>query len=152
MIRVGWIYFVSFFRKSGRELLPKSKIDKVTGSTYFTDKDKVIRRSHLEVHLKSKSIGFSGKQATPVKKGQKHHIVFTSSSTSPEDNRHLKPPNQKSRVTAKTVSIPVRSRLPLLLLSSTPLRANSSASKLVDNTVLDASGLSTNYSRCYTSG
>ena len=93
---------------------------------------KMIRKNHLAVRLKSTSVGFSGKQALPVKKGQKCLIVSTSSSTSPEDNRTLKPPNQKSRMTAKSVSIPVRSWPPLLLSSSTPLRANSSVSKLVD--------------------
>ena len=91
--------------KSGRELFKpfKGKIVKVTGSTYITDKGRVIRRNHLAVRLKSTSVGFSGKQATPVKKGQKCAIVSTSSSTSPEDNRPLKLPHQKSRVTAKTV-------------------------------------------------
>ena len=74
--------------KSGRVLFKhfKGKIVKVTGSTYFTDKDKAIRRSHLEVRLKSKSVGFSDKQASQVKIGQKRHIVSTSSSIPPEDN------------------------------------------------------------------
>ena len=130
-------------RKSGRELFKpfKGKIVKVTGSTYITDREKVIRRNHIAVRLKSTSVGFSGKQATPVKKGQKRPIVSTSSSTSSEDRWSLKQPNQKSRITAKTVSIPLCSRPPLLLSSSTPLRANSSASKLVDDTMLDAQGI-----------
>ena len=68
-------------RKSGRELFKhfKGKIVSVTGSTYFTDEDKVIRRNHLAVRLKSTGLSFSGKQATPVKKGQKRPIVSSSS-------------------------------------------------------------------------
>ena len=48
---------VKFFRKflnrkSGRELLKpfKGKIVNITGSTYITDKGKVIRRNHLAVN------------------------------------------------------------------------------------------------------
>ena len=68
-------------RKSGRELFKhfKGKIVSVTGSTYFTDEGKVIRRNHLAVRLKSTGLSFSGKQATPVKKGQKRPIVSSSS-------------------------------------------------------------------------
>ena len=130
-------------RKSGRELFKpfKGKIVITTGSTYITDKGKVIRRNHLAVHLKSSSIGFSGKQATPVKKGQKRPIVSTSSSTSPEVNRPLKFTNPRSLNTAKTVSFHVRPQPPLLLSSSTPVRANSSASKSVDKSVSDAPGI-----------
>ena len=75
-------------RKSGRKLFKpfKGKIVKVTGSMYITDKERVMRRNHIAVRLKSTSVGFSGKQATPVKKGQKRPIVSTSSSTSPDDN------------------------------------------------------------------
>ena len=74
--------------KSGRELFKpfKGKIVSVTGSTYTTDKGKVIRRNHLAVRLKSTGLSFSDKQATPVKKRQKRPIVSSSSSTSPEDN------------------------------------------------------------------
>ena len=42
------------------------------------------------MRLKSTSVSFSGKQATPVKKVQKRPIVSSSSSTSPEDNRPLR--------------------------------------------------------------
>ena len=68
-------------RKSGRELFKpfKGTIVSVTGSTYITDKGKVIRRNHLAVRLKLAGLSFSGKQATPVKKGQKRPIVSTSS-------------------------------------------------------------------------
>ena len=40
-------------RKSGRELFKpvKSKIVQITGSTYITDKEKVIRRNHLRYAL-----------------------------------------------------------------------------------------------------
>ena len=52
-------------RKSGRELFKpfKEKIVRIIGSTYITDKGKVIRRNHLAVCLKSTSLSFSGKQA-----------------------------------------------------------------------------------------
>ena len=55
-------------RKSGREFFKpfKGKIVQITGSTYITDKGKVIRRNHLAVRLKSTSLSNSGKQATPV--------------------------------------------------------------------------------------
>ena len=39
------------------------------------------------------------------------------------------------------MSIPVHSQTPLVLSSSTPFQANFSASKLVDKSVLDASGI-----------
>ena len=80
------------YRKSGRELFKpfKGKIVSFTGSSYITDKSKVIRRNHLAVRLKSTHLSFSGKQATPIKKGQKRRIVSSSSFTSPEDNRPLK--------------------------------------------------------------
>ena len=108
-------------RKSGRELFKpfKSKIVGVTGATYITDKGKVIRRNHLAVRLKSSCIDFSGKEATPIKKGQKRPTVSGSSSTSPEDNRPLRSSNPRSRITAKTVSVPVRPQPPLLMSSST---------------------------------
>ena len=112
-------------RKSGRELFKpvKGKIVKVTGSTYITDKGKVIRRNLLAVRLKSTSVGFSSKQATTVKRGKKRPILSSSSSsTSSEDNRPLKLTHQRSRIT-KTVSVPVRPQPVLLLSSSTPLRA-----------------------------
>ena len=88
----------------------------------------MIRRNHLAVSLKSTGLSFSGKQATPVKKGQKRPLVSTSgsSSTSPEDNRPLKPSNPRSRITAKTVSVPARPQLPSIMSSSTPVRPKSS--------------------------
>ena len=59
-------------RKSGRQLFKpfKGKIVQTTGSTFISDKGKVIRRNHLAVRLKSTDPSFSGKQTTPVKKGQ----------------------------------------------------------------------------------
>ena len=95
-------------RKSGRELFEpfKGKFVRSTGSTFISDKDKVIRRNHFAVRLKSSSVNFSRKQATPVKKGQNLPIVFSSSSISPEDNHPLNPATQKTRITAKAVSIP----------------------------------------------
>ena len=82
-------------RNSGRELFKpfKGKIVSVTGFTYLADKGKVIRRNHLAVRPKSTGISSSGKQATPVKKGQKRPIVSTSSSMTPENNRPLKFPD-----------------------------------------------------------
>ena len=78
-------------RKSGRDFLKpfKGKIVQITGSTYISDKEKVIRGNHLAVRLKSTNLSFSGKQATPVKKGQKRPIVSSSPSSS-EDKRPLK--------------------------------------------------------------
>ena len=78
-------------RKSGRELFKpyKGKIVRITEFTYISDKGKVIRRNHLAVRLKSTQLSFSGKQLTPVKKGQKRPIV-PSSTASSEDNRPLK--------------------------------------------------------------
>ena len=67
--------------------------------------------------------------------------MSTSSSTSPEDNRPLKWTHQRSRITANTVSVHVRPQPTLLLSSSIPLRANSSASKLVDKSMSDAPGI-----------
>ena len=71
-------------RKSSRELFKpfKGKIVQITGSTYISDKGKVIRRNHLAVRLKSTDLSFSGKQTTPVKKGQKRPIVSSSPSSS----------------------------------------------------------------------
>ena len=93
------------------------------------------------MRLKSTSVGFSGKRATPIKRGEKRPIVSSSCLNSPEENRPIKPPTQRTRITAKTVSIPVRSRSPILLSSSTPLRANSSSRKSVEDTILDAPGI-----------
>ena len=78
-------------RKSGRELFKpfKGKIVQITGSTYNSDKGKVIGRIQLAVRLKSTYLSFSGKHLTPVKKGQKRPIVSSSPSSS-EDNRPLK--------------------------------------------------------------
>ena len=113
-------------RKSGRELFKsfKGKIVRVTGTTYITDKDKVLRRNRLAVPLKSNSVGFTGKQSTPVKKGQKRPIMSSSSSTSPEDNRPLKPPT-RTRIAALTVTIAIRPRPPTLLSASTPHQSKS---------------------------
>ena len=113
-------------RKSGRELFKpfKGKIVRITGSTYISDKGKVIRRNHLAVRLKSTDLSFSGKQLTPVKKGQKRPIVSSSPSSS-EDNRPLKQSSSRQHITAKTkqsnprqhisaktLQIPARSKFP----------------------------------------
>ena len=130
-------------RKSGRELFKpfKGKIVSITGSTYITDKGKVIRRKHLAVRLKSTNLSFSGIQATPIKKKQKRPIVSSSSSTSPEDNRSLKPTNSRSRITAKTVSVPARPQFPTILSSSTPTRHKSSLPKSGNKSVSEAPGI-----------
>ena len=130
-------------RKSGQELFKpfKGKIVSITGSTYITDKGKVIRRNHLDVRLKSTNLSFSGKQATPIKKGQKRPIVSSSSSTSPEDNRPLKPSSSRSRITAKTVSVPAHPQLPTILSSSTPTRHKSSLPKLGNKSVSEFPGI-----------
>ena len=101
----------------------------------------MIRKNHLAVRLKSNSESVSGKQPTPVKKGQKRPIVFSSSSTSPKEIRPFKPPTQTTRITAKTVSIPIRSRLPTLWSASTPLRSNSSSRKSAQDIIPDAPGI-----------
>ena len=86
-------------RKSGRELFKpyKGKIVRITESTYISDKGKVIKRNHLAVRLKSTQLSFSGKQLTPVKKGQKRPIVPSSTSSS-EDNRPLKQSGSRQRI------------------------------------------------------
>ena len=90
-------------RKSGRELFKpfKGKIVQITGSTYISDKGKVIRRNHLAVRLKSTHLSFSGKQTTHIKKGQKRPNV-SSSPLSSEDNRPLKQSSSCQRISAKT--------------------------------------------------
>ena len=110
-------------RKSGRELFKpfKGTIVRVTGSTYISDKGKVIRRNHWAVRLKSTNLSFSGKQLTPVKKGQKRPIVSSSPSSS-EDNRPLKQSSSRQCITAKTVHVPTHSKFPSLTSSHTPPR------------------------------
>ena len=129
--------------KSGREFFKpsKGKIVSITGSTYITNKGKVIKRNHLAVRLKSTGPSSSGKQAAPVKKGQKLLIVSSSSSTSPEDNRHLKPSNPRSQITAKTVSVPARPQLPSLLYSFTPVRPKFSLPKSGNKLASEARGI-----------
>ena len=119
-------------RKSGRELFKpfKGKIVQITGSTYITDKGKVIRRNHLAVRLKSTRLKFSGKQATPVKKGQKRPIVSSSAPSSSEDNRPLKPTSSRQRISAKTVSVPARPQFSSMMSSSTPSRTQVLSFKL----------------------
>ena len=130
-------------RKSDREHFKpfKGKIVSDTGSTYSTDKGKVIERNHLAVRFKSTGLSFSGKQATPSKKGQKRPIVSSSSSTSPEDNRPLKPTSSRSRITAKTVSVPARPQLPTILSASTPTRPQLSLPKSGNKSVSEAPGI-----------
>ena len=67
--------------------------------------------------------------------------MSTLSSTSPEDNRLLRSSNPRSRVFAKTVSVPVCPQPPLLLSPSTPERAKSSVTKSADKLVSDAPGI-----------
>ena len=131
-------------RKSGRELFKpfKGKIVQITGSTYISDKGKVIRRIHLALRHKSTSLSFSGKQATPVKKGQKRPIVSSSPSSS-EDNRPLKPTSSRQRISAKTVAVPARPQFPFLVSSSTPSRAQIFSSKSKHNLVSEAPGVQT---------
>ena len=136
--------FLKFLnRKSSRALFKpfKGKIVSITGSTYITEKDKVIRRNHLAVRLKSTGLSFSGKQATSIKKGQKRPIVSSSSSTSPADNRPLKPTSSRSRTTAKTVSVPARPQLPTILSSSTPTRPKLPLPKSGNKSVSEAPGI-----------
>ena len=90
------------------------------------------------VRLKSTSLSFSGKQATPVKKGQKRPIVSSSSPSSSEDNRPLKPTSSRQRISAKTVAAPARPQFPSLMSSSTPLRAQFFSSKSKHNLLSEA--------------
>ena len=81
----------------------------------------MIRRNHMAVRLKSTNLSFSGKQLTPVKKGQKRPIVSSSPSSS-EDNRPLKQSSFRQRITAKTVHVPTNVKFPSLTISHTPPR------------------------------
>ena len=100
----------------------------------------MIRRNHLAVRLKSTNLSFLGKQATPVKKGQKRPIVSSSPSSS-EDNRPLKPTSSRQRISAKTQAVPARPQFPSLVSSSTPSRAQISSSKSKHNSVSEAPGV-----------
>ena len=113
---------------------------RITGSTYISDKGKVIRRNHLAVRLKSTDLSFSGKQLTPVKKGQKRPIV-SSSPLSSEDNRPLKQSSSRQRITAKTVNIPARSKFPSLPTSYTPSRGQIVSTKSKETSVSEAPGV-----------
>ena len=129
-------------RKSGRELFKpyKGKIVRITESTYISDKGKVIRRNHLAVRLKSTQLSFSGKQLTPVKKGQKRPIVPSSTSSS-EDNRPLKQSGSRQRISAKTVYVPAHSKFPFMPVSHTPPRSQMVASKLREDATSEAPGI-----------
>ena len=129
-------------RKSGRELFKpfKGKIVRITGSTYISDKGKVIRRNHLAVRLKSTDLSFSGKQLTPVKKGQKRPIVSSSPSSS-EDNRPLKQSSSRQRITAKTLKIPAHSKLPALPSSNTQSRGQIVPTKSKESSISEAPGV-----------
>ena len=142
-------------RKSGRELFKpfKGKIVRITGSTYISDKGKVIRRNHLAVRLKSTDLSFSGKQITPVKKGQKRPIVSSSPSSS-EDNRPLKQssyrqhftaktkqPNPRQHISAKTLQNPARSKFPSLPSSITHSRGQFVSTKSKQHSVSEAPGV-----------
>ena len=80
------------------------------------------------------------KQATPAKKGQKRPIISSSPSSS-EDNRPLKPTSSRQRISAKTVAVPARPQLPSLVSSSTPSRAQIFSSKSKHNLVSEAPGV-----------
>ena len=67
--------------------------------------------------------------------------MSSSSSTSPEDIRPLKPTSSKSRITAKIVSVPARPQLPTILYSSTPTRHKSSLPKSGNKSVSEATGI-----------
>ena len=125
--------------KSGRELFKpfKGKIVQITGSTYISDKGKVIRRNHLAVRLKSTDLSFSGKQTTPVKKGQKRPIVSSLPSSS-EDNRPLKQSSSRQRITAKTVAVHAHPKFPSLPSSSTPSRGQTVSTNLKQTLVSEA--------------
>ena len=101
----------------------------------------MIRRNHLAVLLKSTSLSFSGKQATPVKKGQKRLIASSSSPSSSEDNRLLKPTSSRQQISAKTVSVPARPQSPSMMSSSTPSRTQVLSSKSKHNLVSEAPGI-----------
>ena len=141
--------------KSGRELFKpfKGKIVRITGSTYITDKGKVIRRNHLAVRVKSTDLSFSGKQLTPVKKGQKRPIVSSSPSSS-EDNRPLKQSSSRQHITAKTkqsnprqhisaktLQIPARSKFPSLPSSLPHSRGQLVSTKSKQHSVSEAPGV-----------
>ena len=129
-------------RKSGRELFKpyKGKIMRITESTYISDKGKLIRRNHLAVRLKSTQLSFSGKQLTPVKKGQKRPIVPSSTSSS-EDNRPLKQSGSRQRISAKIVYVPAHSKFPSMPVSHTPPRNQMVASKLREDATSEAPGI-----------
>ena len=129
-------------RKSGRELFKpfKGKIVRITGSTYISDKGKVIRRNHLAVRLKSTDLSFSGKQLTPVKKGQKRPIVSSSPSSS-EDNRPLKQSSSRQRITAKTLKIPAHSKFPSLPSSNIQSRGQIVPTKSKESSISEAPGV-----------
>ena len=142
-------------RKSGRELFKpfKGKIVRITGSTYISDKGKVIRRNHLAVRLKSTDLSFSGKQLTPVKKAQKRPIVSSSPSSS-EDNRPLKQSssrlhitaktkqsNPRQLITAKTLQIPAPSKFPSLPSSIIHSRGQFVSTKSKQHSVSEAPGV-----------
>ena len=131
-------------RKSGRDFFKsfKGKIVRITGSTYISDMGKVIRRNHLAVRLKSTDLSFSGKQLTPVKKGQKRPIVSSSPSSS-EDNRPLKQLSSRQRITAKTVKVPAHPKFPSLPTSYTPSRGQIVSTKSKETSVPEAPGVQT---------
>ena len=129
-------------RKSVRDFfkLFKGKIVKITGSTYISDKEKLIRRNHLAVRLKSTDLSFPGKQTTPVKKGQKRPIVSSSPSLS-EDNRPLKQSSSRQRISAKTVAVHARPKFPSLPTSSTPSRDQIVSTNSKQTSVSEAPGV-----------
>ena len=93
------------------------KIVRVTGAIYNTHKDNVKRRNQRAMLLKSNLADCSGKQATPVKKGQKRPAVSSSTSTSPEDDRPFKLFSTRTCIAAKAFTVPIRPKPPTLLKS-----------------------------------
>ena len=96
----------------------------------------------MAVRLKSTDLSFSGKQLTPVKKGQKRPIVSSSPSSS-EDNRPLKQSRSRQRITAKTVKIPDHPKFPSVPTSYTPSRGQIVSTKSKETSVSEAPGVQT---------
>ena len=112
----------------------------IIGSTDISDKEKVIRKNHLAVRLKSTDLSFSGKQTTPVKKGQKRPIVSSSPSLS-EDNWPPKQSSSRQRISAKTVAVHARPKFPSLPTSSKPSRDQIVSTNSKQTSVSEASGV-----------
>ena len=96
----------------------------------------------MAVRLKSTDLSFSGKQLTPVKKGQKRPIVSSSPSSS-DENRPLKQSSSSQRITAKTVKVPAHPKFPSLPTSYTQSRGQIVSTKSKETSVPEAPGVQT---------